>query len=703
MSTPQNILNKYRSYSYHHILIACDNDAAAQYVRRSNAHSAFREFSARAVLIDDESQRIRDVDINDEATGKPDQTRVGSYVVILNGMIDTSYVIRDVSWFSTTAASTVQNDKFTSIAVEGTMTIEEPRGVNFLNALNSACDILRSDPTGVIWLLKTIFVGHRDTLGGDRESDYIMDLLPLEFMMYNVTGTFDNSGGVYEIAFAGLSNGAARFPQFSQVAQTINVSVKETLKDTFAVFEQRMNGNSRKNRICVIKKLKEVYAEFTDVDLEEFREVQYAIIPEDPYNDPDYIVDGLNDQEKELALAHFRQGVLKFLPKATVEGAIRHIMDRCTKVQKDRTQGDPIPNISAGQKYSWKIHSEISMVGKNTINPIGKKTSKKDIIAVIYRIRRHAELTNKTIEDVLRGTDSDPSKANDTITKQRIKDNLITFDFFFTGKNIDIINFDLKMDMGLAFLQTISSTNTIGSGTSQLSGTVYKESNATVIVGTENNRANIIARSRTPIFPATNINNVFQKNVPGAADSTQYHAMLSRHAALESVEAVATIHGNPYLMSQTNRKPSDTQRKENTGDDEGDFSRIMQNHEFMPALAKVNIYMPLTSDTPSSISTFQRTKFWYDGFYYIYGIDHKFSDGQFTQDLHLLSLPQESLLLNKQKTDISACGDEEPKKEEDDSTAGGADEGKTEVNTKKANTNVYTTYDDNGNPIRIRN
>lgn len=694
MSDPQNILSKFRTYSYHHILIACDNEAAARHIRSSNSLNTFRQLgAAQTVNIQDLTQREQDAFVIENATNKKAQTKVGSYVVILNGMIDTTYVVRDVNWFTTTAASTVQNDKFTSLAVEGSMTIEEPRGVNFLNDLNHACDILRSDPSGVIWLLKTIFIGYPDD--GSTDPDYIVNLLPLEFMMYDVTGTFDVTGGVYEISFAGVSNGASRFPQFSQIAQGISVSVKDTLKETLSALEQKMDGNSRNNRICVIKKLKEAYTEFTDVDLEEFREVQYRIIAEPPYDDPAYIIDGLTDDQKELALEGYRQGVLKSGPKATVEGSIRQIMDRCGQVQRDATAGE---GVQTGRTtYGWKIHSEITMVGKDTLNPIDKTISDKDIVVVSYRIKRFAEMTNTIIQDILDGSD-DEAEGTDAVTKQRLKDNLITFDYFFTGKNIDILKFDLKMEMGLAFLQTLSSTNTMGTGTSQISGSVTEDVNTTHVNPDENVKSSgdvdakgekkkkVLIRSRTPIFPATNVNNVFQKNIKGPLSSTLYQSRLARHAAFESVEATLTIAGNPYLMSQTNTKSSDVQRKENSTDP-GDESRIMQNAEFIPGIAKVNIRMPITSATPSSTSSFQTTKFWYDGYYYMYGIDHKFAGGEFTQDLHLLSLPDISELEKKGKTDITECGVEKEKKKEDDSTAGGADEGKTEPNANNADKN----------------
>jgi len=656
MSIPQNILAKYRTYSYHHILIACDNEAAASYIRNSNRLSVFRDFNeARAVTI--EEDKIVQLDTTGEADGKPDKVAVGNYVIIINGMIDTSFVIRDVEWFTTTAASTDQHDRHTSIAVEGKMTVEEPRGMRFMNVLNGACDLLQTDATGVIWMLKTIFVGHG--INNNVEfSDHITDLRPLEYMMYDCTGTFDITGGVYEISFAGSSNGAARFPQFSRVAQNISFTPTDNLLSTsMAILEDNMNAQSEQNRTCVIEKLKEAYSE-ENVDvsaLDNFRLVKYRIILESPYENSEYVIDGLTDQEKDTTTG---EGPFKFGPMSTVEQAIRHIMDRCSRVKKDRTEGD-----QEKFKYSWKIHSEITMLGRDTTNPALDDATDSEVVLVVYRIRRHAEMSNKTVKRVLEGITGE----TEAVSQRKIKENLITFDYFFTGKNTDIVNFDLKMEMGLAFLQTIGSTNNIGTGTYQITGTESEDIrlNSTTIVATDNargagnvsqdgeNKPKILIRSKTPIFPATNVNNVREKNIRGAHDTTLFSAMLSRHAALESVEAIVTIHGNPYLMSQTNRRSTDVI---SGADDDRDLSTIIQNWETLPALVKVNIFMPSSSATPSSTSQFNRVPFWYDGYFYLWGMDHKFAGGEFTQDLHILALPDESILAETQKTDITECG-----------------------------------------------
>ena len=672
MSKPENFLARFRSYSYHHIIIACDNEASASFIRNSKNVNVFRQIgSSQELFIEDETQDLKRIDKNQVET-TDDKTQVGSYVVILNGMIDTAFVVRDVEWMTSTAASTDKHDRFTSMESKGTMTVEEPRGMRFMNAVNGASDLLQSDPTGVIFMLKTIFVGHGVDGTGNEFTEHLADLTPLEFYIYGITGTFDNTGGVYTITFAGVNNGAARFPQYSRVAQQISFRPEDetdlSVNTSMQTLAKWMRHQSEKNHGCVIEALKKTYSDVAASEFEQFRKVDYQIIMESPYTKPDilrnstisnplYIIDGMTEGEKDKVNT---SGPFKFGPKSTVEQAIRHIMDRCSRVKKDRTEGDG----ELGIKYSWKIHSEITMLGKGTLHPITELQTNEDIVLVVYRIRRFAEITNQVMRTVLEQPPGSQTNAgfNNEVTPDIIRENLIEFDYFFTGANTDIIDFDVKMEQGLAHLQTITTTNNIGTGVNQIVGQFPE--NVRIMVPTENAARSpdvssedkpvtpLLIRKKTPIFPATNINNTREKNIRGALDATVYSSMLTKHASLESVNIKATIHGNPYLMSQSNRRDSERERR-TTGADE---TRVLQHWDYLPAIAKINIFMPSANDTPSSQSTFDRQRFWYDGFYYISRIDHKFDSGQFTQELHMNALLNESLILDKQTTDITQCG-----------------------------------------------
>ena len=54
-------------------------------------------------------------------------------------------------------------------------------------------------------------------------------------------------------------------------------------------------------------------------------------------------------------------------------------------------------------------------------------------------------------------------KSGDTPETQdaakRLHENLKIFDYIFSGKNIDILEFDIKMAYGLAYMQTATTSN----------------------------------------------------------------------------------------------------------------------------------------------------------------------------------------------------------------------------------------------------
>lgn len=678
MSRPENPLASYRSYSYHHILIVCDTDAAADWISDPDrGTSVFRSIGS-AQQIPTEPQVVDDLDAT---TAETERLVPGNYVVILNELVDTSFRIRNASWFTATAASTDQQDRFNSIAVEGQIEVQEPRGVRFMNALNNAADLLQSDPTGLLFILKTIFVGHTDNpQDGSQSTTYITNIRPLRFMLYDVTGTFDTTGGTYLMSFAGASNGAARFPQFSRAAEQITLDAESTLNLTMQKLANQMTAQSERNRECLVEALVGLYG---DDNLNDLRGVTYEIILEDPYTNAEYKVDRF-DSRQSSEIGEDATPQLVFGKSSTVEQAIRHIMERSDRVIKDRTEGEG-PNQT---KYIYKIQSQITMPGVEGIQTENSPRNYGKVV-VRYYVRRFAQVKNQTVESVLAGQDQ--SVDENEITKDIIQQNLIEFDYIFSGLNTDIINFDIKMEMGLAFLQLLATSNTLPTQVEEINRKIVKD-NTTIAAGTEvlkgdaNEDGDItIVRTRTPIFPATKVKDVLLRNAGNPKDSAIYQSYLSRHAALENLEVKLEIHGNPNLMNQTNRQANERARANIQADDGSAAELVMENWDTVPALAKINIFMPSTNDTPSTSEQFNRERFWYDGYYYIYGVEHRFSEGQFTQELDLLSLPNKSLIEEQNSEDfLELCGGQEKENE----SANNANEPTASTNTTSVPTAV---------------
>jgi len=66
--------------------------------------------------------------------------------------------------------------------------------------------------------------------------------------------------------------------------------------------------------------------------------------------------------------------------------------------------------------------------------------------------------------------------------------------------------------------------------------------------------------------------------------------------------------------------------------------------------------MPSGRDTTTKVTK----KFWYQGYYYLIAVENKFLDGQFTQDISMLSLPQDPILEVKEKKESKGKTKVEP-------------------------------------------
>jgi len=579
MSNPENPLSIYRSYSYHHVLIACNTSEVAEHIARSDELLTFLRPSASSENL----YKAKTID------------NKGSYVVIINGLTDANFTIENVSWFSTTANDTGGKDNmFTTMAVEGEMKVLEPQGIRFLNVMNNVSDELRTDPNGIVWMLKTIFIGHRrstsDNDVGDYP-DYILNIKPLMFCMYDITANFGIEGGEYIINFVALENGAAKQPHYIRAADavSINLSGDNTLKNAVSLLQDAIRD-----------RYIEYYAKVTNSGENiTGRYVLYQIEIDDKYDDT-YKIDSNQALGKNTG-ASTEGGIFDFSKGKSIEVAIQELMRSCSKVGEDL-------KAKKEKRYTYKIVSSLS--------------STEDIITVTYKVIRFIEATNNIVEGI----------QDKTIDDKDLEKNLIVFDYIYTGLNVDIIDFDIKMEMGLAFFQTLQTNNAFGDAKDLPPSKVTEASaNKNLKKGQTD-----IPRNLTPIFFPRLNDDPKSRNVPNPTSHMEFQALLARHAALENIDSRITIHGNPGLLSSTASYPSDFRDKTSAQlIAEADTTNAIPNWGRVPAIAKINIKMPSADKDNQQYAE----SFWYDGYYYIYAITHKFDGGLFTQDIEMVSLP----------------------------------------------------------------
>jgi hypothetical protein len=492
-----------------------------------------------------------------------------------------------------------------------TMEIKEPQGIMFVNVLNDIFNVLKVDPSGIVFMLKTVFVGHAD----DGSADTIYNVNPFLFVLVDLTGYFDLTGYGYTLTLVGVENGITRLPQIAKIAQGLTINLKE--KNTIELAMQKLQNTVNSSYSIFVSELKSDMA----------KQNLSIFAPDGPGKKVGYIIQ-IDDHYKNYAITEQQinkkdepddTGVISLGKSVDIESAIHSIMRKSNQVLEDEKgiQGSDGKNI---KRYSYRLHSALES-GPLAVKKYGRFVEDKQIeYFFIYKVVRY-EVPYTSYDKILSGDTSGIAPGN-----------LIEFDYFFSGKNIDILEFDIKMQMGLAFLYSISTTNNMyDTGGDTLKGT---HNNTTFVSGSGQIAASL--RPNTPVLFSSNSQDVLIRNSRHIANVTNFQALLSRFASLEGLAAKITILGNPRLLANTTSSsfsltPNEIQ--------EGD---VMLNWTSQPGFAKVNIYFPTpehTRDVKSSEIKDYRESFWYKGLYYIFQVDHIFEEGGFTQVLDMMSLP----------------------------------------------------------------
>lgn len=608
MSNPQNPLAKYRSYSYHHILVMCDTTAAAENLSKVGTDT-LALFLPRP----------------DGGKYDPQPIKGGNYVVLINGMIDSDFIIESLSWGSIFAPTGTPEEIekgqsfYTSMATDGEMTILEPRGIHFYNVLVNAANSLNTDPNAIIYMIKTVFVGHTDSGGVDVLGNY----KPIIITPYDIVSEFKVTGGEYIISFVGATNGAADLPQVSYITEGMSLSIQKetTIPQALASFQVILNTRYQIFRENVAA----AYVETNSgIDPRRYKNVRYVIEVED---DPDdgyggYLA-GTNSDVTTQTKGN-DDPVLSFGENASYSHCIDMIMKSSLQVMEDsRARKNEQGEI---ERFTYKIISTV----ESTNNGVDTDGNVDGEYIVKYRIQKYRTYV----------TDTAASKKNEAGSGQNqqgrdidpLPGQFIEYDYFYTGKNTDILEMNLKMEMGMSFFQLLTTSDSIPNyGQSIDQGTDSKLCPGPM-GGTTKSNPKLRQNTNTPLFPGTSVKNALSRNHKDPISTSSFDSLLRRFSSLESIGIMMKIHGNPQLMSEMISLPSelDSSVEPPTGEATG-----MWTWKESPGLVKVNIKAPASSDTNNG----DFTTFWYDGFYVILGANNSFVSGEFTQELELIAMP----------------------------------------------------------------
>lgn len=589
MSNPQNILGKFDTYAYHHILMVCDSTQTAEALAKTDEITTFQHPRGAA-------NRYAAREVKD-----------GKYVTLIDGTTDARYFITNARW-STIIAQDPHIGKgnipqSTTMATDGELEIVEPMGASFLNRLTEICDDLETDPVGLIFLIKTIFVGRNS----NGYSEMITSVRPMMFVAYDITALFDSSGAKYKMAFVGLTNGAGKLPQPNKIFEGTSLELKPSLIETFQALEDTINNKySDFKKKAAAEFAKTLKTDNADVEartflIENYRDVKYKIIASD-YKD--------TTRYKAADIENIRQAdkvfgaTVNFGPEVGIEEILNKIMMTSSGVVAD--------GKAPKDKFIYKIVSTL------------RSTPTEYILE--YHINRYQQAVSPYEQQRVDGQ------------IKPLPGQSLEFNYIFTGKNVDIKNFDIKMEMGMAFFQIAATTNNVPAQEQAKNGNTSSMVQTTG--GDQVASTGEKLRGRTPLFLGTTLQATPMRNTKRPVDSAGFQALLERHAALENVSANMTIYGNPQLMDEMAILPSEVASEQKQSEDPQDGGTVNPQWLSVPTLIKVNIKMPVDANDVNT----EYENFWYAGYYTLLEVENIFSDGEFTQELGMFSIPISSPL-----------------------------------------------------------
>jgi flagellum-specific peptidoglycan hydrolase FlgJ len=597
-----NPLRQFRSYSYHFFLLACESTEVVKYLSSPDATDAFERVQ----------QGLQGSSLRKTIT----IPNVGRYVIVLDTRHDTDIIIDDVQWGTTFVGD--ENSSKSSVALnvvmtDGTINFIEPRGCNFLNILADLGDQLEVDMICMPFLLRTQFYGHTED-GAVIPLSAVQGSQPFAFVPVDIQGTVDERGTTYKMDIVGVVNGIIDNPNFNALvdSQTFYAVDGLNLESHLKAIEDSLNFLYKVQRTNVEK------AFANKIDLSGAPDIKYHVTLE-PGSD---VLQHLNDFGTNYP-DQVKVDNSQFTIKGTKEGGIPEVINKLMVSSKTwvsfAAEGTP-PNASSiensNKRYTFKITQEY----QSSSASLGRGQIDVNIIISEY------QYDTVVVKSTLNGQTQ--------ITQPKIKqDQVLPFDYIYTGRNLDILKMDINLSLGLALLQTLSTAKSLSNQGRDTAGGQIPVSypvGATSFTGPANIHGRV--RKGTPIFAPYQWLDTYLKEVEATQNTATADGVWRSFANYQSVNTSITIHGNPLIMG-----------------------KVMNPDRTIPNYVQVNVKMPGSPNHPMTDDIWEYQisgnvnpgqyyqPFWYTGYYLIVSAVNKFSGGLFTQDLELVSLPQVSV------------------------------------------------------------
>ena len=663
----QNPLDDFQSYSVHYVLLACRTTVAA------------KEFA-------DDTQAVASLQAIENAK------YLGSPVEFGNSSEDI-FLILDTRRFGQFSVESLKYDVYinglqkgastSNLAADLSMVVLDSVGISFANFMQWLMDEqMKTNYDGLVFMLRTIFVGHN----ADGTSSTVQtETIPMHLTRMEIN--LDFAKGAYTLEFMPNMNfDVNRYGRFLTVssATTYTSGADNLLGGLVNSFESELNRKSTQYFDSVQKTVQDAAKSRGTTAAALGRKVQYMITIPERWNT--FKVIGANPNERLETL--FQRTTPGTTPPAPKGGEIKNVavgVARGTELTKALTTiFSQVPEVAELGNFASQKPGKAG--GVTFYKYLVGITSDDTVMTV------HVDVVEFRVPDIFT---RDKKDANSVSTDdsafyktmpdgRRIPLDFVEYDYIFTGKNKDILNFEMKIqDFQFLLASNLRAGDNAMRGVSDSNG----NTNATNTANGEDADSLIYARPFDPLVMPLDSESALmnfskytiaqsEKSKEIIAKSQQYSKNLSTFYAGSPITVVMTIKGNPLIMHKFNmgrileHVPEVAGSKQSDGTsasksayrakleedilkaNPGQFSNnggtfVMQNtglsdksYAVSPVFARVNIKGPnvdFRTNEPVDDGSPYASSVLSDNFYTIFKLSNTISSGMFTQEIELYS------------------------------------------------------------------
>lgn len=557
------------------------------------------------------------------------------------------------------------------LQLEGELQITEVATAKFLDAFSS----LRPKNTTTFKALTLILA---PTVYGftssDSQTPHVVPLNPVAFLVTNITSNYTDQGGKYNISLVGITNGFANLSAQSDINQSIKINLgpapRMLLSQALDTYQAALNTQYEKYREqhrldSSFVKIK--YQIEIDPNVEQIPTAIAVDFTDVPYSDAIYAIDNINGFSTTL---NSSDAILSFKNGSIIDG-IQEILKHSTRVVNDsvpkKIKTSEIANSTSHEMYPvdgftdwlgdlketvgegkdrwaklYETTTEFSISSKPTV--ITKITKENDTLIIKYTVVKTYVVSsddpngeninsNDYVTQIVECLTGD-NKTN--IFKNPIFKNLLYYDYLFTGRNVDVLDYTMNINQGTVFVNAVKWEQALNLGNSSISVSAVDQTSEYVpnlvrkdvpLIGTS---AHTICNNYYTGPKQFRSISRFISTTANPEITASYYDRLNRYSVTETINQEITVTGNPILWGSFVDSASGVSN--NT-------DHPISRWDVFPPLMYINIRYPTDPNyfrgTDVTTGYSDRTSetfapFWYRGLHRIFAIKTIINGNQFS-------------------------------------------------------------------------